>query len=173
MDAWLHIVVHPCGPSSRSPPPPRGSTHRDASGVNRGRCAIYRKIFMGLAVGPCARVPITHNRRVTNVLLIASSRTETRRTGKNRESSSRERERERERERGREEKKTRKGGKEKGKNRERGRKHEQPLQLDITRQENGKGKLARKRRICVLDHRRMFTGLLPLLLYRRCCCCAC
>ena len=173
MDAWLHIVVHPCGPSSRSPPPPRGSTHRDASGVNRGRCAIYRKIFMGLAVGPCARVPITHNRRVTNVLLIASSRTETRRTGKNRESSSRERERERER--GREEKKTRKGGKEKGKNRERerGRKHEQPLQLDITRQENGKGKLARKRRICVLDHRRMFTGLLPLLLYRRCYCCAC
>lgn len=101
VDAWLHIVVHPCGPSSRSPPPPRGSTHRDASGVNRGRCAIYRKIFMGLAVGPCARVPITHNRRVTNVLLIASSRTETRRTGKNRESSSRERERGSEREAGR------------------------------------------------------------------------
>lgn len=103
VDAWLHIV-HPCGPSSRSPPPPRGtgSTHRDASGVNRGRCAIYRKIFMGLAVGPCARVPITHNRRVTNVLLIASSRTETRRAGKNRESSSREKEGARKRQGGKE-----------------------------------------------------------------------
>ena len=58
---------------------------RRIGGVERGRCAIYRKIFMGLAVGPCAHVPISHNRRVTNVLLIASSRTETR-TGKNRES---------------------------------------------------------------------------------------
>ena len=52
--------------------------------------------------------------------------------------------------------KTRKSG-------ERGRKRKQPLQLDITRQENGEGKLARKRRICVLDHRRMFTWLLSVI----------
>ena len=52
--------------------------------------------------------------------------------------------------------KTRKSG-------ERGRKRKQSLQLDITRQENGEGKLDRKRRICVLDHRRMFTGLLSVI----------
>jgi len=32
---------------------------------------------MGLAVGPRAHVPVSHNRRVTNVLLIAPLRTET------------------------------------------------------------------------------------------------
>lgn len=36
---------------------------------------------MGLAVGPRAHVPVSHNRRVTNVLLIAPLRTETDRRG--------------------------------------------------------------------------------------------
>lgn len=47
---------------------------------------------MGLAVGPRAHVPVSHNRRVTNVLLIAPLRTETDRRGGRRE---KERERER------------------------------------------------------------------------------
>lgn len=71
---------------------------RRIGGEPRPMCNLSKDIH---GAGRWARVPITHNRRVTNVLLIASSRTETRRTGKNRESSSRERERGSEREAGR------------------------------------------------------------------------
>lgn len=90
MDAWLHIVH----------PRPGGIDASRRIRGERGRCAIYRKIFMGLAVGPRAHVPISHNRRVTNVLLIASSRTETS-AGKNRGSESVQGERQAGRRRGR------------------------------------------------------------------------